>query len=122
MVDRHIASPSDLQGHPIVGASWEGFVLEQVAAHLPEGAQLGFYRTAAGAEMDIVVQVGQRCLAIEVKFSSAPTVTKGFWHARADLQATRTVVVAPVERRYPLKDGVEVVPVSAIPELLAELG
>ena len=117
----NIASLSDLQGHPVVGASWEGFVVEQVAAHLPEGAQLGFYRTAAGAEMDIVVQAGQRSICIEVKFSSAPTVTKGFWHAREDLHPTRTVVVAPVERRYPLKDGVEVVPVSAIPELLAEL-
>ena len=88
------ASLSDLQGHPVVGASWEGFVVEQVAAHLPEGAQLGFYRTAAGAEMDIVVQAGQRSICIEVKFSSAPTVTKGFWHAREDLHPTRTVVVA----------------------------
>ena len=116
----NIASVSDLQGHPIVGASWEGFVVEQVAAHLPEGAQLGFYRTAAGAEMDIVVQAGRRCLCIEVKFSSAPTVSKGFWHARDDLQPTHTVVVAPVERRFPLKDGVEVVPVSAIADVLAQ--
>ncbi|MBN9462628.1 MAG: ATP-binding protein [Burkholderiales bacterium] len=118
----NIASLSDLQGHPIVGASWEGFVVEQVAAHLPEGAQLGFYRTAAGAEMDIVVQAGQRCLGIEVKFSSAPTVSKGFWRARDDLRPLRTVVVAPVERRFPLKDGVDVVPVSALAELLDELG
>jgi predicted AAA+ superfamily ATPase len=118
----NIASLSDLQGHPIVGASWEGFVVEQVAAHLHEGAQLGFYRTAAGAEMDMVVQAGRRSLAIEVKFASAPSVTKGFWHALADLQPTRTVVVAPVERPFPLKDGVDVVPVWALPDLLAELG
>lgn len=118
----NIANLSDLQGHPIVGASWEGFVLEQVAAHLPEGAQLGFYRTAAGAEMDIVVQAGRRSLAIEVKFASAPTVSKGFWHARDDLQPQRTVVVAPVERRFPLKDGVEVLPVSALEELMTEMG
>lgn len=117
----HITSLHDLQGHPIVGASWEGFVLEQVAAHLPEGAQLGFYRTAAGAEMDVVVQAGSRSVAIEVKFSSAPKVTKGFWLARDDLKPTHTVVVAPVERRFPLKDGVEVVPVSALPELMAVL-
>jgi len=115
----NIASLSDLQGHPIVGASWEGFVVEQVAAHRPEGAQMGFYRTAAGAEMDIVVQNGRSTLAIEVKFSAAPTVSKGFWHAMQDLRPTRTVVVAPVARRYPLRDGVEVVPVWALPELLA---
>ncbi len=116
----NITSLSDLQGHPIVGASWEGFVVEQVAAHLPEGAHMGFYRTAAGAEMDIVVQAGHRRLAIEVKFSAAPTVSKGFWHALEDLRPTRTVIVAPVERRFPLRDRVEVVPVWALPDLLAE--
>ena len=114
----NIASLSDLQGHPIVGASWEGFVVEQVRAHLPPGAEMGFYRTAAGAEMDIVVQTGRRRLGIEVKFSSAPTLTKGFWQAAGDLVLDKVVVVAPVERRYPLKDGVEVVPVWRLPELL----
>ncbi|WP_326538887.1 ATP-binding protein [Pseudorhodoferax sp.] len=115
----NIASLSDLQGHPVVGASWEGFVVEQVRALLPAGAEMGFYRTAAGAELDIVVQAGSRRLGIEVKFSAAPSVTKGFWQAVADLQPQRTVVVAPVARRYPLKDGVEVVPVWDLPELLA---
>ncbi|MGC3984205.1 MAG: ATP-binding protein [Pseudorhodoferax sp.] len=115
----NIASLSDLQGHPIVGASWEGFVVEQVRALLPPGAEMGFYRTAAGAELDIVVQAGTRRLGIEVKFSAAPTVSKGFWQAMADLQPTRTVVVAPVARAYPLRNGVDVVPVWALPELLA---
>lgn len=117
----NIASLPDLQGHPIVGASWEGFIVEQVAAHLPEGAQMGFYRTVAGAEMDIVVQSGRQRLCLEVKFSSAPTVSKGFWHAQDDLKPTRTVVVAPVERRFPLRDGVEVVPVWELRSLLAAL-
>lgn len=115
----NIASLSDLQGHPIVGASWEGFVVEQVRALLPPGAEMGFYRTAAGAELDIVVQAGTRRLGIEVKFSAAPTVTKGFWQAVGDLQPERTVVVAPVARAYPLRNGVDVVPVWALPELLA---
>ncbi|HSI58931.1 MAG TPA: ATP-binding protein [Ideonella sp.] len=115
----NVASLSDLQGHPIVGASWEGFVVEQVRAHLPAGAQMGFYRTAAGAELDIVVQSGQRRLGIEVKFSSAPSVTKGFWQAAADLQIDQPVVVAPVERRYPLKGGAQVIPVHELPALLA---
>lgn len=117
-----IASLADLQGHPIVGASWEGFVVEQVAAHLPEGAQLGFYRTAAGTELDIVIERGSRRLGIEVKFSVAPTVGKGFWQARTDLELTRAVVVAPVERAYPLREGVAVVPVWQLPSLLDELG
>ena len=114
----NITSISDLQGHPIVGASWEGFVVEQVRAHLPVGAEMGFYRTAAGAELDIVVQTGRQRLGIEVKFSSAPTVTKGFWQAVGDLKLDRTVVVAPVERSYPLRQGVDVVPVWELPGLL----
>ena len=117
-----IANLSDLQGHPIVGASWEGFVVEQVAAHLPEGGQLGFYRTAAGTELDIVVEAGSRRLGIEVKFSAAPTVSKGFWHARDDLGLARALVVAPVERAYPLREGVDVVPVWQLPALLREFG
>jgi hypothetical protein len=51
-----LATVRDLQGHPVAGAAWEGFVVEQVAAELPMDAQLGFYRTAAGAELDLVRQ------------------------------------------------------------------
>jgi len=104
-----------LQGHPIVGASWEGFVVEQIAAAarqaLPD-AQLGYYRTAAGSELDVVVEQGARRWGFEVKFSSAPSVTKGFWQACQDLQLDRAAVVAPVSRAYPLKAGAEVLPVA----------
>lgn len=112
-----------LQGHPIVGASWEGFVVEQVAAAVAEvmpDAQLGYYRTAAGTELDVVIERGSRRLGLEVKFSAAPQVGKGFWQALADLQPARSAVVAPVARRYPLKDGVEVLPVREITSWLAE--
>ncbi|MBA2721880.1 MAG: ATP-binding protein [Methylibium sp.] len=114
-----IASVKDLQGHPIAGASWEGFVMEQIAAHLPPDAQLGFYRTAAGAELDAVVERGTKTIAIEIKFSAAPKPTKGFWNALQDLQADRAYVIAPVQRRYRLAEGVEVVPVEAIPAMFS---
>ena len=109
-----IATVQDLQGHPIAGASWEGFVVEQVAAALPLDAQLGFYRTAAGTELDLVIEQGARKIGIEIKFSSAPKPTKGFWQALQDLQIDRAFVIAPVQRRYPLAQGVEVVPVAAM--------
>ncbi|MBA2722251.1 MAG: ATP-binding protein [Methylibium sp.] len=109
-----IASVKDLQGHPIAGASWEGFVMEQIAAHLPPDAQLGFYRTAAGAELDAVVERGTKTIAIEIKFSAAPKPTKGFWNALQDLQADRAYVIAPVQRRYRLAEGVEVLPVGDV--------
>lgn len=114
-----LASVTDLQGHPVAGASWEGFVIEQVAAALPADAQLGFYRTAAGTEIDLVVEHRGRKLGIEIKFSSAPKPLKGFWQALQDLQLKTAWVVAPVPRRYPLAEGVDVVPVWDLAGLLA---
>ena len=104
----------DLQGHPIVGASWEGFVLEQIAAHMPAGSSLGFYRTAAGTEMDVVVATGRRRVGFEIKFAAAPKVGKGFWLALEDLELDAACVVAPVERGYPLGANAEVVGVHQI--------
>ena len=115
-----LASVQDLQGHPVAGASWEGFVIEQVAAALPADAQLGFYRTAAGTELDLVVEHRGRKLGLEIKFSSAPKPLKGFWQALQDLQLAGAWVVAPVPRRYPLASGVDVVPVWDVAGLLAD--
>ena len=109
-----VATVRDLQGHPVAGASWEGFVVEQVAAALPSDAQLGFYRTAAGTELDLVIEQGTRKVGVEIKFSSAPKPTKGFWQALQDLQVDRAYVVAPVTRRYPLAEGVQVIPVGEV--------
>ena len=110
-----ITSLDTLQGHPICGASWEGFVVEQVAAMLPAGATLAFYRTSAGTELDLVVDIGARRVGIEIKFSSAPSVGKGFWLALEDLGVHQAYVVAPVARAYPLAANVEVVPVTELP-------
>ncbi|KQV53458.1 hypothetical protein ASC95_12040 [Pelomonas sp. Root1217] len=110
-----------LQGSPIVGPSWEGFVIEQIAATLPQSASLGFYRTAAGTEMDVVVSNGTRTLGFEIKFSSAPTVTKGFWVAIDDLKLDAAYVVAPIARPFPMKNGVEVIGVDGIAQALSSL-
>lgn len=118
-----LATVRDLQGHPVAGASWEGFVVEQVAAALPPAASLGFYRTAAGAELDLVVSLGGRSVGVEIKFSAAPKPARGFWHALEDLAPAQAFVVGPVTRRYPLAGGVEVLPVREIgPALAAVLG
>lgn len=113
-----IADVPALQGHPVAGASWEGFVVEQVAAALPADATLGFYRTAAGAEIDLVVEQRGRRLGVEVKFSAAPRPARGFWQAMDDLQLQRAVVVAPVARRYRLEPRVEVVGVTDLAAVL----
>ena len=109
---------NDLLGHPSTGASWEGFVVEQIANHLPKGASMSFYRTIAGTEMDVVVERGQRKIGFEVKFSSAPKVTKGFWQACDDLQLDAAYVVAPVAEGWAMKAPAEVISAMDIAEKL----
>ena len=94
--------------HPVAGSSWEGFVVEQLINAAPT-AQASFYRTSNVAEVDLVLEFrdGQTWV-IEIKRSSAPTVSKGFYTASADLGAMRKLLVAPVEQTYPMKDGIEV--------------
>ena len=98
-------------GHPIAGSSWESFVMEQLINAAPQ-AQACFYRTSNGAEVDLVLTFrNQQTWVIEVKRSSAPTVSRGFYQAATDLGAVRKLLVAPVAQPYPLKDGIEVVDV-----------
>ena len=94
---------NDLLGHPSTGASWEGFCIEQICGLLPPGVRVSFYRTAAGAELDLVLERGSRKVGFEIKFSSAPKVTKGFWQACQDVGVAQAYVVAPVEEGWPMK-------------------
>jgi predicted AAA+ superfamily ATPase len=109
-----IRTVDEVYGHPVAGASWEGWVLAQLARLLGPTWRLSFYRTAAGAEVDVVAEKGGRRLAFEMKLGTAPTLTKGFWQALADVKPERTYVIAPVDTEYPLADTVQVVPPSAL--------
>jgi hypothetical protein len=113
-----ITNLNDLAGHPVVGASWEGWVLEQIAQLLESKWQLSFYRTARGAEMDVVAERGKQKIGFEIKFSSAPTLSKGFWSALADLKLDHAYVIAPVENGYPLASNVDVVPAAELVKVL----
>lgn len=114
-----IREVNDLLGHPSTGASWEGFVVEQVCGLLAPHHQISFYRTAAGAELDLVIESGSHKIGIEIKFSGAPKVTKGFWQACEDVGVDRAYVLAPVREGYPLAANVEVLPVHELSALLA---
>jgi predicted AAA+ superfamily ATPase len=107
-------------GHPVVGGSWEGFVVETLLSVAPERCGAWFYRTAAGAEMDLVLDLpsGQRW-GIEVERGLVPKLGKGFHKARVDLAPDRTFVVIPAEERYPLGDGVEAIGVAKLAGLLS---
>jgi len=105
--------------HPVAGASWEGFVIEQLLAAAP-AADASFYRTAHGAEADLVLAFRNgTAWVVEIKRSSAPTVSKGFHLAAADVGAARKLLVAPVAESYPMRDGIEVMNPLAAVRLLA---
>jgi predicted AAA+ superfamily ATPase len=106
--------------HPVAGASWEGWVLEQLLASAPS-ATASFYRTSHGAEADLVLShpSGQTHV-IEIKRSGAPTVSRGFHQAALDVQAQHKWLVAPVERAYATREGVQVMhPLEAVAALAA---
>jgi predicted AAA+ superfamily ATPase len=109
-------------GHPVAGGSWEGFVLETLLSCAPERAQAWFYRTAAGAEMDLVLDLpGGLRWAIEIKRTSAPKLSKGFHQARADLEPERCFVVYAGGERYPLLAGVEAIGIAELAMQLQQL-
>jgi len=104
-IDSHEA----LLGHPTLGTSYAGFVIENLIAHA-RGYTPSFYRSAQGAEIDLVLQKGSTTLAFEIKASSTPTVQRGFWTAIEDVQPDEVSVIGPVAEAYPLANGVMVRP------------
>ena len=104
-----IDSFDQLQGSPGIGASWEAYIVQEIASILPPRYELCFYRTQDGTEADLVlIKAGVPDKLVEIKYSSAPTVTKGMRIAAIDLQTRRNVIVAPVAESYPIGDGYEV--------------
>ena len=111
----------DVLAHPVAGGSWEGFVIENLLAAAPAWAQPFFYRTQAGAEVDLVLEFdpGSRW-AIEIKRSaSRPAPSKGFHTACDDLQAQRRIVVYGGTRAFPQPNGVETLPLDGLMDELS---
>lgn len=111
-----IGGQEELLGHPVAGQSWEGFVIENLIAAAPPGSNAWFYRTSAGAEIDLLLEYGSRKRwAIEVKRSiSSPNPSRGFHLACEDVKATRRLVIYPGEERYHIDSLTEVMPLSAV--------
>lgn len=109
-----------LLGHPVVGASWEGFVLENLITAAGTSASAHFYRTSGGAEVDLLLNwPSGECWAIEVKRSLAPKVERGFHSACEDLQPTRKLVIYPGDEPFPLGHGVQAMPLATLCHELA---
>ncbi len=116
----NITNLEDLLGHPAIGASWEGFIVENILKDLSDKWHHSHYRTCAQAEIDLVLEgPNQQIWAIEVKRSSAPKVTRGFHFACDDVNATRKFVIYPGTERFPLAGDIEAL---GIVEFLGLLG
>lgn len=110
-------------GHPVVGMSWEGFVIENLLSVLPWRSNAFFYRTSAGAEIDLVIEHSNGALwAIEIKRSMSAKVGKGFYEACKDLKPERAFVVHAAEDRYPVSEQVEGISLRELAEELQKQG
>lgn len=118
-----IGDMNELAGHPVVGKSWEGFAIESLLAAAPERAQAGFYGTAAGAEIDLVLELGGKhgLWAIEIKLGLTAKPERGFYNSLEDLKPKKAFVVHSGNDRYPLSDGVEAIGLHEMAEELAGL-
>lgn len=117
-----IPNHNALAGHPVVGMSWEGFVIENLIAAAPEGTRTNFYRTAAGAEIDLIIELSDGARwAIEIKRGLSPKLERGFHQARLDLEPARSFVIYPGKDRYPIAEDVEAISLFEMAQMLDAL-
>ncbi len=109
-----------LMGHPVLGASWEGWVIEQILSQAPAGSRPYFFRTASGNEIDLLLELpGGKLRAIEIKHSASPKLGKGFNEVLDALQLEGGWVIAPVTEPYPATARARVLPLSHSAEIWA---
>jgi len=118
-----LADFDQLAGHPVLGSSWEGFVIENLLTCAPARSLAGFYRTSAGAEIDLVLQLPGKTKpwAIEIKYGLSPKPSRGFHQAIEDLNADKAFVVYSGDERYPVNERTEAISLRELSLLLRGL-
>lgn len=115
----NIGSYNELLGHPVVGGSWEGFVIENILSVAPARVQPFYYGTPGGAEIDLILEFSStEKWAIEIKRSSSPSVSKGFHIACEDIQPQRRYVIYSGQDRFSMGSGIIAI---SLFELMQEL-
>ncbi|MCX6322965.1 MAG: ATP-binding protein [Sphingobacteriales bacterium] len=111
----HIESYNDLLGHPVVGGSWEGFVIENILSVVPSRVQPFYYGTPGGAEIDLILEFSAKeKWAIDIKRSSSPSLSKGFHTACADIKPKRRYVVYSGTDKFTLGEGITAISLSGL--------
>lgn len=110
-----------LQSHPCLGNSWEGFVIEQITALVPD-KDVYFYRTSAGAEIDLLLFIeSDEPIAIEIKYSASPKPSKGFWSALNDVACKKGYVIYPGQESYPIASTIQVLSIHHLSHVFQHL-
>ena len=105
-----------LLSNPILGASWEGFIIEQIAATAPDRSQFSFYRNSSGNEVDMIVETPKfGTIAFEIKRSLSPSLSNGTYSALKDISPDKAYVIYSGDDSYRLNEDVTVIPVAGIP-------
>ncbi len=108
-----------LLGHPVVGQTWESFIIETLISSAPEGTEAHYYRTSNGTEIDLILTLpGGKLWAIEVKRSSAPKTERGFHSACADLDPVKRFIVYPGTERFRLDEATDAIGIVALAKAL----
>ncbi len=115
-----LESQTQLEGHPKVGASWEGFIVEQLFAIL-SARNTYFWGTYGGAELDVLTMAGGKRFGFEVKYTDAPRTTRSLRIALQDLSLERAFIVYPGDESYALDENIEALAVADLPTRCAEL-
>ena len=121
----NITNHEALIEHPVIGASWEGFIIENILQGLDSQVYASFYRSSGGAEIDLILEFqsseGKQVWAIEIKRSLKPTVTRGFHSACEDIKPHRKLLVYSGDDSYPIKNGIQVIGLKQIMQEVAKL-
>ncbi len=117
----NISRADDLFGNPVVGASWEGFVTENILTSLPEDWQYSYYRSQTGAEIDLILEgPGQQVWAVEIKRSAAPALSRGYHNGCEDVGATRKYVIYAGSERFPMPGSTEAIGLIDFMKMIAD--
>lgn len=100
-----VESYNDLLGHPCLGNSYEAFIISSILENFPR-FEASFYRSSSGSEIDLILEKGYKRIAIEIKSSSSPKLSRGFYEAIKVIEPDKAFVIAPVDESYPLKGDV----------------
>jgi predicted AAA+ superfamily ATPase len=115
-----LGTMEDLLGYSRMGASWEGFAIENIIASLPEDSRALFYRSAAGAEINLILELPgcRRPWALEIRRWRTPKLERGFHHAREDMNPERCLVVCGTDEPFPMGNGIEAMGLADTLQLL----